>query len=134
MVCEERESVPSIHYINLPMNNTIANDLLDIIISIIEEVGDRDLAYEIAHEALNHLNDNAPTIKELKIIDENETDIDSSSIYTSTRLAYLNGTNEGDIKYILEKGYASISTACAVWYDQQVISAITLIKQYVLTH
>lgn len=57
---------------------------------------------------------------------------DSASVYTSTRLSYLNNQNESDISELVkETSYNSIASACAIWYDKQVEQQAIIIKDWV---
>lgn len=55
----------------------------------------------------------------------------TASVYTSTRLSYLDVNNEGDISDLMsEYGLTSIADACAAWYDRQVEQAAILINDW----
>lgn len=57
---------------------------------------------------------------------------DSASVYTSTRLEYLNIWNQDEISDIMrEYGTEDIATACAIWYDRQVEQATIIIKDWI---
>lgn len=57
---------------------------------------------------------------------------DSASVYTATRLSYLNVWNQGDISQLMHNNdIADIETACAYWFDERVIEAGNLIINWV---
>lgn len=62
----------------------------------------------------------------------NERSDNTASIYTSTRLSYLNNNNEHDISDVMkEYNTVIISTACAIWYEKQVEQAAMRINKWV---
>lgn len=57
----------------------------------------------------------------------------SASVYTYTRLQYLDNNNEGEISDIMnDEGITDISDACAIWYDRQVESYAEQLREYIL--
>ena len=95
-----------------------------------------DLDYEIFNCAIN-------TITEAYMYFNNKINKDSkqdfieyiqenynehASIMTYDRLQYLNNYNDDEVAKIIDEcDLASVSQACAFWYDEQVNNAISLI-------
>lgn len=51
-----------------------------------------------------------------------------ASVYTSDRIDYLDSSNDNEIaEIVINYKCESISFACAIWYDEQVQNAISLI-------
>ena len=109
----------------------ISKGLRDVIFEIDQECHNLDLSYKIANDALNALNALSEVdYEDLGDFDQYELDGDFASVYTQTRLGYLNVWNEGDISDLV-KEYGNINTACAVWYDEQVRGAINLLLDFI---
>lgn len=99
----------------------------------------RDIDYQIFSTAIDHiietnnyLDASGDKFDRLAAL-SNEIDEGSSefaSVYTSDRLAYLNIWNQDEVTEMLKNyGLDDIATACAVWYDEQVLHAARLIVQ-----
>lgn len=79
---------------------------------------DFDLDYEIMNDALNVLYD--VDYKDLKDLDIYENSEEYASVYTTTRISYLNMWTQDEISEVLKECECDIQTACAIWYDRQV--------------
>ena len=105
---------------------------------------DFDLSYEVMSDACYFISD--LSIEEIQKNDDNLSDkiqsLEVASVYTNTRLSWLNCNNESEIMDIIkeynnyfEKGrtsnWISVSTACAVWYDNQVKNAVNKLLNYI---
>ena len=96
-----------------------------------EETSSFELDYEIMKTACDILSD---AEKVTKLTDEEhekllESALDSASVYTSTRLSYLNNNNQAEITDILKEYDSDIQTACAIWYDKMVERAMELLLE-----
>lgn len=93
----------------------------DIMYAMDGEITTLDLQYEIMASALSSMSDN---IKYEQITGEDFEPMredEHASVYTSTRLSYLNNRNDEEISDIMkEYSCENISTACAIWYDNTV--------------
>jgi len=85
-----------------------------------------DLDYDIMNSALMFLYD--VDLKDIKEsgdeVDERMYENEYASVYTQTRLGYMNIWNEDEITEKLKEYDCDIQTACAVWYDEAVRSVI----------
>jgi len=94
-----------------------------------------ELGYEIMNDACNYITENI-TIENLQNPDfdfreDTEANLtEFASIYTQTRLEYLNQWNQDEITDILKDYSCDIQTACAIWYDRQVEEAITKLIEW----
>lgn len=95
-----------------------------------EHTGTFELDYEIMSRASDIIAD--LTLEDLERADIYELTADSASVYTATRLAYLNIWNQDEISDKLKEFGCDIATACAIWYDEQVAYACELIRNYIL--
>lgn len=103
-------------------------ELANIAYNISETTQGFDLPYEILNDAINF-------VVELELSDlEDENfdwqDINSdtfASVYTATRLSYLNHWNQDEISSLLKEYQCDISEACMFWYDERVKEAIEMI-------
>lgn len=96
----------------------------------------RDVDYMTFSDACDIVSDiyqNSPEITEREAEEEiYEQASDSASVYTATRLEYLNIWNQDEVAEIFkEYGCEDIATACAVWYDRQVEQASIIINQWI---
>lgn len=109
--------------------------LHDLLLNIIYDDnigGTHDLSYEITAKACE-------VIGELEMDEiENGGDNDRfykmeiASIWNNDRLGYLNVNNESEVyERLVELGLHEISTACAVWYDDQVRSVVLSLLDYI---
>jgi hypothetical protein len=91
--------------------------------------GTNDLSYEICAKACDIIRDvDLEDLENEDLFYENE----SASVYTSSRIAYLNAKNQDDIIAILKMHNCDIQQACAVWYDDMVRSVAMTLKNYLL--
>ena len=81
-----------------------------------------DLDYEIFSDALNVLHD--VDYKDLENFDIYENTEEYASVYTAVRLSYLNNWTQNEISDKQKEYGCDIETACAVWYDEQVLNII----------
>lgn len=75
-----------------------------------------DLAYEVAGKACEYI---ANTPLE-KLQEANTYEAEHASVYTATRLSYLNVQNQYDITEVLKECECDIQEACAIWFDRAV--------------
>lgn len=134
---DQRESIIIINDLLLGDNSELMRDML---FKLGEEMGNGsfELSYEVMSQACDIMsevyNEMEMTGEEYTISDDTiyERSNDNASVYTATRLSYMNIWNENDIADIMkEYGTESISTACAIWYDKQVQSACFIIKEFI---
>ena len=86
--------------------------------------------YEIFNTAIDTIVEAYNDCKNKKELQEYIQDNynDYASVYTYDRLQYLNNSNDSDIaEYIRNYALNDVSTACAIWYSEQVNNAISLI-------
>lgn len=98
-------------------NHPETEKLLEIVYAIREEWAETDKAYEIVSQAVDIV---------VEWYDE-DTSIESASVYTRERLDYLTIYNQDDITNIVKKYNCDIATACAYWYDERVRQAVNLL-------
>lgn len=94
----------------------------------------RDQDYEIFYSACIELSVIYADVKENEDIEDaiSERLVDLASIYNSDRIALLNVYNEEEIADIIRDfGSATVSEACAVWYDRAVEEAANIINNWV---
>jgi len=105
----------------------------------------RDIDYQIFNTACDIISEvyanEAEQQRENKDERENEERItdcieeatnDSASLYTSSRLDYLNTWNQDEIAMIVRSAQVDIADACAMWYEQQVKqAAFTIINNWI---
>ena len=104
------------------INEGIDKDFYSFIKDLVFEVnsGNFDLNYEIVNDACNYIGDHED---DFEVIDDFTTEF--SSVYTQTRLEYLNCENQYDISEVMKEiSSDDIATACAVWYDRKVMEVI----------
>jgi hypothetical protein len=97
----------------------------------------RDVDYESFSDAIdvvievhNNLDDELTDDEIVERIYEMSSD--SASVYTQTRIEYLNIWNQYEISETMrEYSLDDISTACAVWYDRQVEQMAIIINDWV---
>lgn len=87
-----------------------------------------DLSYEIVSDAAACVSDISIEV----LPDENFYETECASIYTATRLEYMNGYNQEEITEIIKEYSTDIQTAYAIWYDQKVAEACRELKDYIL--
>ena len=108
-------------------------ELKSFLINLISEEnfgGMHDLSYEIVSKAIDILVDNS----EDGSLDEDDLmDLcnDSASVYTATRLSYLNPYNESEISDRIKDFGCDIQTACAMWYDEMVYEVVIKLFEWV---
>jgi hypothetical protein len=112
--------------------SSIHDAIRDIQFNLNQETGTFELDYEIMDDACNIINDNIKNIDELKKADFYELAQDVASVYTATRLSYLNNQNEAEISDIVKEYECDIQTACAIWYERQVTRACELIREWIM--
>lgn len=84
---------------------------------------DFELDYDIMDDALMFLSE--IELKDLSPdIDIYEYDNEFASIYTATRLSYLNVWTQDEISEKQKEFECDIAEACAVWYNEQVTNVI----------
>jgi len=110
--------------------NDVAQPVRDL---FLENYNVINFGYEIFSKACDII----ANIDISEITNDNAEDIineaEPASVYTSDRLEYLNIWNEDEISDIMkEYSIDSISTACAVWYDQQAQNAARLLRDYII--
>ena len=118
---------------------TVINDasplhdaMRDIQFELNEETGTFELDYEIMQTACGIIADNITDKETLENADFYELANDTASVYTADRLAYMNIRNESEISEISKEYDSDIQTACAIWYEQQVVRACELLRDYIL--
>ena len=86
-----------------------------------------DLSYEIMANACACISD--IELEKLPHADFYETE--TASVYTGVQLSWLNINNQADIAEIVKEYDSDIGTACAVWYNQKVAEACTMLVNYI---
>ena len=109
-----------------------SQELRDAIRGVQYEIVD-GMAFELSYEIMQHATRILSDMLIDETIDFSSDDITdtlqertngTANVYTAVRLSWLTPTNEDDIFEILkEYSTIDISTACAIWYDQQVYNA-----------
>lgn len=100
----------------------------------LEHYNVKNLDYQIFSNAIDiyleawENNEDSPTLL-IDYIQENYNDI--GSVYTSDRLAYLDNSNQDEISEFVQNYKTDIGNACAIWYNEQVQSAVSIIHDYV---
>lgn len=102
--------------------------ILDIQFKLNEETGTFELDYEIMSDACGIVADT--DMSELSEADFYENEC--SSVYTATRLSYINLNNQSDISEIGREYGVDIAEAAAHWYDEKVIRACEMLRDWVL--
>ena len=109
-------------------------ELYNLLINIIYEDnigGVHDISYEITAKACGIIGDLTPEEIE-EDNDDHFYEMETASVWNSDRLSYLNVNNEQEIAdKMKELSLDSISTACAVWYDDQVRSVVLSLIDYI---
>lgn len=96
-----------------------------------DETGTFELDYDIMSSACDILaNEELENIKSEDVFDN--IDEWGASVYTATRLGYLNMNNQDEISDIAKEYGCDIQTACAVWYDRQVETAARMLREWIL--
>ena len=99
-----------------------------------DETGSFELDYEIMQSACSIVGD--LTLEEVKKSSEEgnsyELADNAASVYTGTRLAYLNIYNQDDISVKMKEYNCDIATACAVWYEDMTALVIEMLIAYIL--
>lgn len=116
----ERDNGKSYFYFNDTVDETL-QDLFRKNYSL------RDLDYEIFNRAIDTICEAFHDCKNKKDLQEYIRDnyTEYASIMTYDRLQYLNNNNDDEIaRNLREWELATVSQACAVWYDEQVQCAI----------
>ncbi len=107
----------------------------DIVFEIDQEGADFETAYEIVSRACTEIMDNEGAIEESEAKDEiegfEEWGDNSASVYTETRLGYLNMYNQDDITSKVKDFGCAIQEACAYWYDEKARLAIDRLMRYI---
>ena len=112
-------------------SDTAPEDLKDL---FLEHYNVRDLDYKIFSNAIDiyieawNNNEGSPTLL-MEYIQDNYNDI--GSVYTSDRLEYIDAWNQDEISEFVQNYKCDIPTGCAMWYDEQVQTAISSIHGYV---
>lgn len=122
---DEREQIK---IINEALPEEVQKAIRDIQHKLNEQTGTFELDYEIMADACGIVT-NDITLPEA---DFYELANDSASVYTGTRLSYLNISNQEEISEKAKEYGCDIATACAVWYDEQVATACELLRDYAL--
>jgi hypothetical protein len=105
--------------------------LTDTVFAIDQECHSLDLAYTILNDVINELAE--IELKDLPEYDIYENQTEFASVYTATRLEYLNMWNNEEITQKVKECECDIQTACAIWYDEQVINGFNFIKDLITT-
>lgn len=125
-VDDEREQIT---VINDELPEEARNAIRDLQFKLNDETGSFELDYEIMSDACSLLSD-------IELADLEEADLyehESASVYTSTRLGYLNSNNQGEIGDLMqEMGLSDIADGAAYWYDRQVTTAAEMLREWVL--
>jgi|TARA_R100001530_G_scaffold1410_2_gene2566 hypothetical protein len=90
----------------------------------------REIDYEIMDSACMVLSDVED--KALEEADTYELSNDTASVYNNTRLSYMDIWNQDEVSDIVKELDCDISTACAVWYEQEVARACEMLRSWVL--
>ena len=72
------------------------------------------------------------SVKELEVADLYELSLDSASVYTATRIGYINLQNQDEISEAVKLHDCDMQTSAAVWYDGKVAIACEMLRDYVL--
>lgn len=121
-----------IEVINDELPKEFSEAIRDIQFKLNESTGIFELDYPIMSMACSLLADVG--FEELKDTDLVELSNDCASVYTNTRLSYINVNNQQEISDVLREygNDVDIATACAVWYERQVIIALDLLLDFIL--
>ena len=97
---------------------------------------DRELLLQLNHQ-VKRLSDAIESFAEKleqfeKLAEAELHETETASVYTSTRLSYLNQSNQYDITEVLKECSCDIATACAIWYDRKVAEACEELVAYIL--
>lgn len=101
----------------------------------LEHYNVKDLDYQIFSQAIDiyleawNNNEDSPTLL-LDYIEDNYNEI--GSVYISDRLAYLDNFNQSEITEFVKSYDVDIQDACAIWYNEQVHSAMHIIHDWVV--
>lgn len=130
--CLHKRGNEDIHILDTDKLDTATqNALLDIQRGL---ETDFDISYEIMADACDLFSD-IETIEDLE--DEASTDTaneaEPSSVYIGVRLSYLSVNNQQEVSDIMkEYSTEDIATACAIWYDNKVREAYSVLRDYIL--
>lgn len=91
--------------------------------------GNNNLSYEICAKACDIIGE----IDISEDFDVYEHIQEVASIWTQTRLEYLNAMNQAEVSDIVKEHSCDIQQACAVWYENMVAQACETLKDYVLS-
>lgn len=106
------------------LSKNVSEFVHNLAIEVNENCHDLDLSYEIINDAFSTLWDIEYKDFTYDNVDGNYTEF--ASVYNQDRLDYLKIWNESDISAIMQEFSSdSISTAAAIWYDQQVTSVLS---------
>ena len=105
-------------------------DMKTIQFELNKETGTFELDYKIMDSASCIVGE--IEADDLERADLYEVSQGSASVYTATRLGYMNIQNEGEMSDILKEFDCSIAEACAIWYDNQVVKACEMIRSSLL--
>jgi len=126
----------NIYLLNEKLSEEDEKALLGVISEIDDNGADRDIAYEIVSKACDVITDKHDqelNDKQLTLDTIAETMDGFASVYTGTRLSYLNHWNQSEISDLLKDFNIDIADACAYWYDNQVHQASTLLLELIDT-
>ncbi len=114
------------------LKNDLDEDVKNLILEVMRRLDqyDFDLQYTMLNDALNELSE--VEFEDLKGYEVSESESEYASIYTYTRLQYLNNHNEPEIYDTLKEYDCDIQTACAIWYDNQVKDLLTALVEEIL--
>ena len=109
-------------------------ELKDILKKIIwdERIGgEEDLSYEIVARACDLVADSWEEDED-GTNDDMYYESESASVYTATRLDYLNAWNQEEISQKQKEFDCDIQQACAVWYDDMVRGVALRLRDYII--
>lgn len=119
-------STKDIYIYSEKLEEEVKNKLQDI--QFASEFG-FELSYDIMYSACAVISD--IPLEDLETVELSEHTNDSASVYTATRLSYLNINNQSEITDTMKEYACDIQTACAVWFDNQVLSYATQLVEYI---
>jgi len=105
----------------------IDNAIKSVVFKMDENCHDLDLSYKILDTAILAIGE--AEYKDLENFDASEDIAEYASCYIFTR--YLNAHNQNDISDLMKEYGSDISTACAIWYNNQVREAIVNLMEFI---
>ena len=128
-VSKKRDNGDEFYCLKDGLDKSIEQLIHDVMYEI-DESFNFDLRYSVLNDALNALSE--IELKDLPEFDPYETESEYASVYTDTRLSYLNNWNQDEITEKMKEYDCDIQTACAVWYDDQVKELLQALKAKIL--